>query len=83
MTIDLSNKQVKQFQQLAESLSISPQELVRAAIDDFLLRQADKLMRALSLSEVIKLHEYVTNRLPGRVPIKSGSERREISARSQ
>ena len=36
MTIDLSDKQTEQFQQLAKSLSVSPQELVRAAIDDFL-----------------------------------------------
>ena len=36
MTIDLSDKQTEQFEQLAKSLSISPQELVRAAIDDFL-----------------------------------------------
>ena len=41
MTIDLSDKQAEQFQQLAKSLSISPQELVRAAIDDFLLCQSE------------------------------------------
>ena len=46
MTINLSNKQAEQFQQLAKSLSISPQELVRAAIDDFLLRQAEDFSRA-------------------------------------
>ena len=36
MTVDLSDEQAEQFQQLAKSLSIPPQELVRAAIDDFL-----------------------------------------------
>ena len=46
MTIDLSDKQAEQFQQLAKSLSIPPQELVRAAIDDFLLRQAEDFSQA-------------------------------------
>lgn len=46
MTVDLSDKQTEQFQQLAKSLSIPPQELVRAAIDDFLLRQAEDFSRA-------------------------------------
>ena len=46
MTIDLNDKQVEQFQQLAKSLSIPPQELVRAAIDDFLLRQAEDFSQA-------------------------------------
>ena len=46
MTIDLNNKQTEQFQQLAKSLSISPQELVRAAIDDFLWRQAEDFNQA-------------------------------------
>ncbi len=46
MTIDLSNKQTEQFQELAKSLSISPQELVRAAIDDFLSRPAEDFRRA-------------------------------------
>ena len=46
MTIDLSSKQTEQFQHLAKSLSISPQELVRAAIDDFLSRPAEDFRRA-------------------------------------
>ena len=61
MTIDLSNKQVKQFQQLAESLSISPQELVRAAIDDFLLRQAEDFSQAARY--VLKKNEELYKRL--------------------
>ena len=46
MTVDLSNKQAEQFQQLGKSLSIPPQELVRAAIDDFLSRPAEDFHRA-------------------------------------
>ena len=61
MTIDLSNKQVKQFQQLAESLSISPQELVRAAIDDFLLRPAEDFSQAARY--VLKKNEELYKRL--------------------
>ena len=46
MTSYLSSKLTEQFQQLAKSLSIPPQELVRAAIEDFLLCQAEDFSQA-------------------------------------
>ncbi len=46
ITIDLTSQQAEQFQQLAKSLSIPPQELVQAAIDDFLSRPAEDFHRA-------------------------------------
>ena len=49
MTIDLTDKQTEQFQQLAKSLSISPQELVRAAIDDFLCVNQKILVKLLAM----------------------------------
>ena len=61
MTIDLSDKQTKQFQQLAKSLSMPPQELVCAAIDDFLLRQPEDFSRAARY--VLKKNEELYKRL--------------------
>ena len=61
MTIDLSNKQAEQFQQLAKFLSIPPQELVRAAIDDFLLRQAEDFSQAARY--VLEKNEELYKRL--------------------
>ena len=46
ITLDLSSQQAEQFQQLAKALSIPPQELVQAAIDDFLSRPAEDFHRA-------------------------------------
>lgn len=60
MTVDLSDKQTEQFQQLAKSLSIPPQELVRAAIDDFLLRQAEDFSRAARYV-LEKTENYINN----------------------
>ncbi len=61
MTIDLSDEQTEQFQQLAKSLSIPPQELVRAAIDDFLLHQAEDFNQAARY--VLQKNEELYKRL--------------------
>ncbi len=61
MTIDLSDEQTEQFQQLATSLSIPPQELVRAAIDDFLLHQAEDFNQAARY--VLQKNEELYKRL--------------------
>ena len=61
MTIDLSDEQTEQFQQLAKSLSIPPQELVRAAIDDFLLHQAEDFNQAAHY--VLQKNEELYKRL--------------------
>ncbi len=61
MTIDLTNKQTEQFQQLAKSLSIQPQELVRVAIDDFLSRPAEDFRQAARY--VLQKNEELYRRL--------------------
>ena len=61
MTSYLSSKLTEQFQQLAKSLSIPPQELVRAAIEDFLLCQAEDFSQAARY--VLKKNEELYRRL--------------------
>ena len=61
MTIDLSDRQTEQFQQLAKSLSIPLQELVRTAIEDFLLCQAEDFSQAARY--VLKKNEELYKRL--------------------
>ncbi|NOZ05890.1 MAG: DNA-binding protein [Chloroflexi bacterium] len=61
MTIDLSNEQAERFQQIAKSLSVPPQELMQAAIDDFLSRPTEDFRQAARY--VLQKNEDLYNRL--------------------
>jgi len=48
ITVNLNDEQVKQLRQLAESLSVEPSELARAAVNNLLGHPADDFRRAAS-----------------------------------
>jgi len=46
ITVNLSEDQARRLQRLAESLSVEPSELARAAVNGLLARPADDFQRA-------------------------------------
>ena len=61
MTITLNNEQTQQLEKLAKHCSVHPQELVRAAINDFLSRPSEDFLR--SAHYVVEKNEELYKRL--------------------
>lgn len=61
MTITLNKEQTQQLEKLAKHCSVHPQELVRAAINDFLSRPSEDFLR--SAHYVVEKNEELYKRL--------------------